>query len=66
MGRPPTLPEPWRSLAARLGGVEALAAALGTTRRTLDHWARGDRSPSGTSRQAIRALFAAHGFESPV
>ena len=66
MGRPPTLPEPWRSLAAKLGGVEALAAALGTTRRTLDHWARGDRHPGGTARQAIRALFEAHDLESPV
>ena len=65
MPRPTTLPEPWRSLAARLGGVGALAAALGTARSTLDHWARGDRTPGGTAQTAIAALFARYGLEPP-
>jgi transcriptional regulator with XRE-family HTH domain len=63
--RPTTLPEPWRSLAAKLGGVQALAEALGTSRRTLDHWARGDRTPGGTAQVAISALFRAHHLEPP-
>ena len=66
MPRPTTLPEPWRSLAERLGGVGALAETLGATRRTLDHWARGDRTPGGTARTAIAALFRAHKLEPPI
>ena len=65
MPRPTTLPDPWRSLAEKLGGVGALASALGATRRTLDHWARGDRTPGGTAQKAIAALFAAHKLEPP-
>ena len=65
MPHPITQPEPWRSLAVRLGGVGALAEALGTSPRTLDHWARGDRHPGGTARMAILSLFAAHGLDPP-
>ena len=60
-----TLPEPWRSLAAKLGGTAALARALGTVPRTINQWASGARHPRGTARMAIEALFHAHGLEPP-
>jgi len=66
MPRPPTLPEPWRSLALRVGGVEALAEALHSNPSTVRRWAHGERSPAGPARAMIRALFAAHHLESPV
>ena len=65
MPRPTTLPDPWRSLAKKLGGVGALASALGTASRTVNRWARGDREPTGTAQKAIAALFAAHNLEPP-
>ena len=63
MPRPTTLPEPWRSLAAKLGGVGALADALGADRRTVTRWASGDRQPSHTAQIAIDALFRREGIE---
>ena len=57
MPRPTTLPEPWLSLAKKLGGVGALAVALGTTPRTINQWAHGTRTPRGTARVAILAIF---------
>ena len=66
MPRPTTLPEPWRTLAARLGSVQALADALGTAPRTINQWAMGERSPRGTARIAIMALFRHHKVEPPI
>ena len=66
MGRPPTLPEPWRSLALRVGGVEALAEALHSNVSTVRRWAHEERSPNGPAQALIRATFEAHGLESPV
>lgn len=66
MPRPTTLPEPWRTLADKLGGVSALADALGTGPRTVNNWATGGRSPRGTARIAITALFRRHRIEPPV
>lgn len=63
MARPTTLREPWRSLAERLGGVGALAEALGADRRTVTRWACGDRQPSATAQIAIDALFRREGLE---
>ena len=65
MPRPTTLPEPWRTLAARLGSVQALADALGTAPRTINQWAMSERSPRGTARIAIMALFRRHKVEPP-
>lgn len=48
MGRPTTLPEPWRSLSEKLGGVQALANALGVrSTSTIGRYARGTITPSG-------------------
>ena len=66
MPRPTTLPEPWRSLALRVGGVEALAEALHSNVSTVRRWAHEERSPNGPARALIRATFEAHGLESPV
>ena len=65
MTRPTTLPEPWRTLAARLGGVQALADALHSSTRAVRQWAHGQRRPQGPARAAIEALFAAHGLAAP-
>lgn len=65
MPRPSTLPEPWRTLAVRLGGVQALADALHSSPRTVHQWAHGQRRPQGPARAAIQALFAAHGLAVP-
>ena len=66
MPRPPTLPEPWRSLALQVGGVEALAEALHSNVSTVRRWAHEERSPNGPAQALIRALFAEHHLESPV
>jgi len=66
MPRPPTLPEPWRSLALQVGGVEALAEALHSNVSTVRRWAHEERSPNGPALALIRATFEAHGLESPV
>ena len=65
MARPSTLPEPWRTLAARLGGVQALADALHSSTRAVRQWAHIQRIPQGPARAAIAALFAAHGMQPP-
>lgn len=65
MGRPTTLPEPWRSLAMKLGGVRALAHALCSDPRTVARWANGDRIPRGPARAMIEALFREHGVAAP-
>ena len=56
MGRPTTLPEPWRSLALRLGGVQALADYFGVTPRTIGRWAAGDMRMSGPARKMFEAV----------
>ena len=65
MARPSTLPEPWRALASRLGGVQSLADALHSSPRSVRQWAHGQRKPQGPARAAIGALFAAHGIQPP-
>jgi len=51
MSRSTTLPSPWREMAARAGGVAALAAELGVGVSTLRSWGAGTRTP-GLLRQA--------------
>lgn len=65
MPRPTTLPEPWRSMAERLGGVQALADALHSAPRTIRQWAQHERTPSGTTKLAIVSLFRSHHLEPP-
>lgn len=40
--------------------VGRLAKELGTTPRTLNYWANGQRTPSNTAQIAIAALFKKH------
>lgn len=65
MARPSTLPEPWRSLADKLGGVQALAEALHSDSRTVGRWASGERTPRGPARALIDALFQQHKIPPP-
>ena len=58
MGRPTTLPEPWRSLAARLGSVQALADAIGVETRTIRRYANGEIKMGGAARKLFEALLA--------
>lgn len=62
MGRPPNLPEPWRSMAAKLGGVQALADALLCGVATLRRWAHGQTKPDRRAQELIDRLFRAHGL----
>lgn len=64
-GRPTTLPEPWRSLAAKLGGVAELAKALGTVPRTINDWAAGVRVPRGPAWLLIQKVFQEAGLPIP-
>jgi len=43
-GRPITIPGLWGPLAARVGGVQALARVLGVPERSLRNWATNNRS----------------------
>lgn len=60
MPRPTTLPEPWRSLAAKLGGVQALADALGVVPLTVRRWGSGEMKMSGPARKLYEALLREH------
>lgn len=62
MSRNTTLPEPWRSLAEKLGGVQAVADALGVCPRQIYSWAHRQRLPSKTARIAISSLFERNGI----
>ena len=79
MGRPTTLPEPWRSLAAELerrwldthpgqscpGGVTLAAEALESSTKAVYQWAHGQRAPRGPARRLIEQLFRDCGLEPP-
>ncbi|HWQ07903.1 MAG TPA: hypothetical protein VN436_02305 [Holophaga sp.] len=65
MAQPCKFPEPWLTLTIECGGVNALASALGTTRRGVAFWAHSQRIPRGAARVAILALFKAKGVEPP-
>ena len=65
MPRPTTLPEPWRSLAEKLGGVQSLAEALHSDTSAVRRWATGGRTPGGPAQALIAALFRAQGIEPP-
>jgi hypothetical protein len=64
-GRPVELPEPWRRSSDTLGGVGALAAALGgVDPTTVRRWAQG-RRPNRAAQSLIRQVFLAHGLQAP-
>lgn len=63
MTRPMNIPDPWRSLAVKLGGVQLLADALHSSPRTINRWANSQRMPRGPALELIRQVFAANGIE---
>lgn len=65
MPRPSTLPDPWLSLAAKLGSVQALAGALLCDTRTLHRWAHGDTQPDRRAALVIRSAFERAGLMPP-
>ena len=64
MPRPTALPEPWRSLAAKLGGVEALAKILEVDTRTIRRWAE-ELPAKRITRDWIHAAFHSAGIDPP-
>jgi hypothetical protein len=56
MGRPVSMPEPWRSLAGKMGGVKALAKAFGAPERSLRRWATGETPAPGPVRVILQQL----------
>ena len=65
MPRPTTLPAPWDRLAEILGGVAQVADALGTVPRTINQWAKRERTPRGPARKLIEQVFRANGIDPP-
>ena len=65
MPRPTTLTEPWRSLAERLGGVQALADALHSAPRSVRQWAAGERRPRGPVLALLAQLLERYGLTPP-
>lgn len=66
-GRPRTAwPPAWSALADAAGGIAALAAQLGTTRRVLERWVSGDVAILGPARVAVRFVARDLGVDSPV
>ena len=64
MPRPTTLPDPWLSLARKLGGVGALARELGgVTPGTIYRWAHGLMRMNGAARLLFVALCERHKVE---
>jgi hypothetical protein len=55
MPRPTTLPEPWRSLAEKAGGVWALAEKFGVAESTIRRWAGGMKM-SGPAQKIYQTL----------
>jgi transcriptional regulator with XRE-family HTH domain len=56
MSKPITLPEPWKSLAIRKGGVNRLADELGVTPCTVYRWAHGLRKVSGPALKLLAKI----------
>lgn len=65
MSRPCNLPEPWASLAEKLGGVQSLADELHSATRTVRQWAHHERTPRGPARALVLELFGRHGVHPP-
>lgn len=53
MARPSTLPEPWRSMALKLGSVQALADKLGVHRSAINRYALGQME----MKKSVQILF---------
>ena len=60
MGRPVDDSTPIGKLAVAMGGVQALADAMGVSVRTVRYWARGEKPPGGPAVKLLAALFKKH------
>jgi hypothetical protein len=56
IGRPTTLPEPWRSLAEDAGGVGELAAKFGVSTSVLWGWAHNAHGMGGPAKMMLDRL----------
>ena len=65
MSRPTTLPPAWAALAARAGGVAALARALGVGVSTVRAWGAGTRVPTPIAREAVSGWARRRGLPEP-
>lgn len=65
MGRPCTMPNPWRELVECIGGVGKLSLLLGTTPQMVRKWAKGQVRPSGAATVLIYNVFRAYGMGLP-
>jgi hypothetical protein len=64
MGRPTTLPKPWRTLAEKLGGVQAVADVMDCDVRTVRRWAE-ELPRCRRARGWIHAAFQISGIDPP-
>lgn len=60
-----TLPQPWRSLAYKVGGVGLLAKRLNVSRQVIYNWANGADCPTLPRQEALTTLFAHYGLDIP-
>lgn len=58
MAPPLSITGPWREGVERAGSVAQLARALAVPVSTLQHWIRGERTPSEIVQRAVNAWFA--------
>jgi len=56
MPRPTTLPEPWQTLAARVGGVQALADRFCVVPSSVYYWSRQQRGMSRMAKMVLQQL----------
>lgn len=63
MGRITSMPEPWRSLSEKMGGVQALAEAFGVSRVTVRRWAYHEIEMGGPARELLDIYCAQLGVE---
>jgi hypothetical protein len=56
MGRPTTLPEPWKSLADHYGGVGKLSEQLGVDASVVRRWAHGKCGMAAPARALLMRL----------
>ena len=65
MSRKTPLPSPWREMAARAGGVAALASQLGVGVSTVRSWGAGTRTPGAIVMASVNAWARRRGIGAP-
>jgi hypothetical protein len=63
---PNNMPEPWRTLAMAVGGVQEMANLLQVTPTTIWRWAHKQRAPRGEDRHNVIILAAEFDIPSPI